>query len=183
MDDIDINSVIDEAIDDISGSITQEVDDFVEDKHYKIAECEKVIQEVNKLAKEVNDDDKIYKIDLNNDIDKEINFYKDYLEELRIKKTYPYKLRNSMEKDEILYDHDVIDITFIKDELGKYVIDSQDEFLMDYYLKKQGYPQKLKIENLSLEDFEDKAIEEQRKILIYGILKVGFAKIGPLSIK
>src|SRR5699024_12731406 len=36
---------------------------------------------------------------------------------------------------------------------------------------------KLKIENLSLEDFEDKAIEEQRKILIYGILKVGFAKI------
>lgn len=177
MDDIDINSVIDEAIDDISGSITQEVDDFVEDKHYKIAECEKVIQEVNKLAKEVNDDDKIYKIDLNNDIDKEINFYKDYLEELRIKKTYPYKLRNSMEKDEILYDHDVIDITFIKDELGKYVIDSQDEFLMDYYLKKQGYPQKLKIENLSLEDFEDKAIEEQRKILIYGILKVGFAKI------
>ena len=82
-----------------------------------------------------------------------------------------------MEKDEILYDHDVIDITFIKDELGKYVIDSQDEFLMDYYLKKQGYPQKLKIENLSLEDFEDKAIEEQRKILIYGILKVGFAKI------
>ncbi|MGE9831313.1 hypothetical protein [Ligilactobacillus salivarius] len=177
MDDIDINSVIDEAIDDISGSITQEVDDFVEDKHYKIAECEKVIQEVNKLAKEVNDDDKIYKIDLNNDIDKELNFYKDYLEELRIKKTYPYKLRNSMEKDEILYDHDVIDITFIKDELGKYVIDSQDEFLMDYYLKKQGYPQKLKIENLSLEDFEDKAIEEQRKILIYGILKVGFAKI------
>ena len=177
MDDIDINSVIDEAIDDISGSITQEVDDFVEDKHYKIAECEKVIQKVNKLAKEVNDDDKIYKIDLNNDIDKELNFYKDYLEELRIKKIYPYKLRNSLEKDEILYDHDVIDFTLIKDELSKYMIDSQDEFLMDYYLKKQGYPQKLKIENLSLEDFEDKAIEEQRKILIYGILKVGFAKI------
>ena len=174
---MDINSVIDEAIDDISGSITQEVDDFVEDKHYKIAECEKVIQEVNKLAREVNDDDKIYKIDLNNDIDKELNFYKDYLEELRIKKTYPYKLRNSLEKDEILYDHDVIDIIFIKDELSKYVIDSQDEFLIDYYLKKQGYPQKIKIENLSLEDFEDKAIEEQRKILIYGILKVGFAKI------
>lgn len=82
-----------------------------------------------------------------------------------------------MEKDEILYDHDVIDFTLIKDELSKYMIDSQDEFLMDYYLKKQGYPQKLKIENLSLEDFEDKAIEEQRKILIYGILKVGFAKI------
>ena len=177
IDNVDINSVIDEAIDDISGSITQEVDDFVEDKHYKIAECEKVIQEVNKLAKEVNDDDKIYKIDLNNDIDKELNFYKDYLGKLKIKKTYPYKLRNSLEKDEILYDHDVIDITFIKDELNKYVIDSQDEFLMDYYLKKQGYPQKLKIENLSLEDFEDKAIEEQRKILIYGILKVGFAKI------
>lgn len=177
IDNVDINSVIDEAIDDISGSITQEVDDFVEDKHYKIAECEKVIQEVNKLAKEVNDDDKIYKIDLNNDIDKELNFYKDYLEELRIKKTYPYKLRNSLEKDEILYDHDVIDIIFIKDKLSKYVIDSQDEFLMDYYLKKQGYPQKLKIENLSLEDFEDKAIEKQRKILIYGILKVGFAKI------
>lgn len=177
IDNVDINSVIDEAIDDISGSITQEVDDFVEDKYYKIAECEKVIQEVNKLAKEVNDDDKIYKIDLNNDIDKELNFYKDYLGKLKIKKTYPYKLRNSLEKDEILYDHDVIDITFIKDELNKYVIDSQDEFLMDYYLKKQGYPQKLKIENLSLEDFEDKAIEEQRKILIYGILKVGFAKI------
>ncbi|WP_195558268.1 hypothetical protein [Ligilactobacillus salivarius] len=177
IDNVDINSVIDEAIDDISGSITQEVDDFVEDKHYKIAECEKVIQEVNKLAREVNDDDKIYKIDLNNDIDKELNFYKDYLEELRIKKTYPYKLRNSLEKDEILYDHDVIDIIFIKDELSKYVIDSQDEFLIDYYLKKQGYPQKIKIENLSLEDFEDKAIEEQRKILIYGILKVGFAKI------
>lgn len=177
IDNVDINSVIDEAIDDISGSITQEVDDFVEDKHYKIAECGKVIQEVNKLAKEVNDDDKIYKIDLNNDIDKELNFYKDYLGKLKIKKTYPYKLRNSLEKDEILYDHDVIDITFIKDELNKYVIDSQDEFLMDYYLKKQGYPQKLKIENLSLEDFEDKAIEEQRKILIYGILKVGFAKI------
>lgn len=177
IDNVDINSVIDEAIDDISGNITQEVDDFVEDKHYKIAECEKVIQEVNKLAKEVNDDDKIYKIDLNNDIDKKLNFYKDYLGKLKIKKTYPYKLRNSLEKDEILYDHDVIDITFIKDELNKYVIDSQDEFLMDYYLKKQGYPQKLKIENLSLEDFEDKAIEEQRKILIYGILKVGFAKI------
>lgn len=177
IDNVDINSVIDEAIDDISGSITQEVDDFVEDKHYKIAECEKVIQKVNKLAKEVNDDDKIYKIDLNNDIDKELNFYKDYLEELRIKKIYPYKLRNSLEKDEILYDHDVIDFTLIKDELSKYMIDSQDEFLMDYYLKKQGYPQKLKIENLSLEDFEDKAIEEQRKILIYGILKVGFAKI------
>ena len=119
----------------------------------------------------------IFKIDLKNDIDKELNFYKDYLEELRVKKIYPYKLRNSLEKDEILYDHDVIDFTLIKDELSKYVIDSQDEFLMDYYLKKQGYPQKLKIENLSLEDFEDKAIEEQRKILIYGILKVGFAKI------
>lgn len=177
MDDIDINSVIDEAIYDISGSITQEVDDFEEGNHNKIAECERVIQEVNKLAKEVNDDDEIYKIDLKNDIDKELNFYKDYLEELRVKKIYPYKLRNSLEKDEILYDHDVIDFTLIKDELSKYVIDSQDEFLMDYYLKKQGYPQKLKIENLSLEDFEDKAIEEQRKILIYGILKVGFAKI------
>lgn len=114
---------------------------------------------------------------MKNDIDKELNFYKDYLEELRVKKIYPYKLRNSLEKDEILYDHDVIDFTLIKDELSKYVIDSQDEFLMDYYLKKQGYPQKLKIENLSLEDFEDKAIKEQRKILIYGILKVGFAKI------
>lgn len=125
----------------------------------------------------MNDDDEIYKIDLKNDIDKELNFYKDYLEELRVKKIYPYKLRNSLEKDEILYDHDVIDFTLIKDELSKYVIDSQDEFLMDYYLKKQGYPQKLKIENLSLEDFEDKAIKEQRKILIYGILKVGFAKI------
>lgn len=177
MDDIDINSVIDEAIYDISGSITQEVDDFEEGNHNKIAECERVIQEVNKLAKEVNDDDEIYKIDLKNDIDKELNFYKDYLEELRVKKIYPYKLRNSLEKDEILYDHDVIDFTLIKDELSKYVIDSQDEFLMDYYLKKQGYPQKLKIENLSLEDFEDKAIKEQRKILIYGILKVGFAKI------
>ena len=177
MDDIDINSVIDEAIYDISGSITQEVDDFEEGNHNKIAECERVIQEVNKLAKEVNNDDEIYKIDLKNDIDKELNFYKDYLEELRVKKFYPYKLRNSLEKDEILYDHDVIDFTLIKDELSKYVIDSQDEFLMDYYLKKQGYPQKLKIENLSLEDFEDKAIEEQRKILIYGILKVGFAKI------
>ena len=157
MDDIDINSVIDEAIYDISGSITQEVDDFEEGNHNKIAECERVIQEVNKLAKEVNDDDEIYKIDLKNDIDKELNFYKDYLEELRVKKIYPYKLRNSLEKDEILYDHDVIDFTLIKDELSKYVIDSQDEFLMDYYLKKQGYPQKLKIENLSLEDFEDKA--------------------------
>ena len=177
MDDIDINSVIDEAIYDISGSITQEVDDFEEGNHNKIAECERVIQEVNKLAKEVNDDDEIYKIDLKNDIDKELNFYKDYLEELRVKKIYPYKLRNSLEKDEILYDHDVIDFTLIKDELSKYVIDSQDEILMDYYMKKQAYPQKLKIENLSLEDFEDKAIEEQRKILIYGILKVGFAKI------
>lgn len=173
IDNVDINSVIDEAIDDISGSITQEVDDFVEDKHYKIAECKKVIQEVNELTS----DDKIYEINLNNDIDRELNFFKSYLEELKIEKNYPYKLRNSLEKDEILCNHDVIDLTLIKDNLGKYTIDSQDEFLMDYYLKKQGYPQKLKIENLSLEDFEDKAIEEQRKILIYGILKVGFAKI------
>ena len=170
--DVDIAEILEEARS-ISTIIMNEADDFEEDNHNKIAECKKVIQEVNELTS----DDKIYEINLNNDIDRELNFFKSYLEELKIEKNYPYKLRNSLEKDEILCNHDVIDLTLIKDNLGKYTIDSQDEFLIDYYLKKQGYPQKLEIENLSLEDFENKVIEEQRKILIYGILKVGFARI------
>lgn len=170
--DVDIAEILEEARS-ISTIIMNEADDFEEDNHNKIAECKKVIQEVNELTS----DDKIYEINLNNDIDRELNFFKSYLEELKIEKNYPYNLRNSLEKDEILCNHDVIDLTLIKDNLGKYTIDSQDEFLIDYYLKKQGYPQKLEIENLSLEDFENKAIEEQRKILIYGILKVGFARI------
>src|SRR5699024_958869 len=133
----------------------------------------KVIQEVNELTS----DDKIYEINLNNDIDRELNFFKSYLEELKIEKNYPYKLRNSLEKDEILCNHDVIDLTLIKDNLGKYTIDSQDEFLIDYYLKKRGYSQRLEVENISLEDFEKKSIGEQREILVYGTLKVEFAKI------
>ena len=47
-----------------------EADDFEEDNHNKIAECKKVIQEVNELTS----DDKIYEINLNNDIDRELNF-------------------------------------------------------------------------------------------------------------
>src|SRR5699024_12849758 len=110
-------------------------------------------------------------------IDRELNFFKSYLEELKIEKNYPYKLRNSLEKDEILCNHYVIDLTLIKDNLGKYTIDSQDEFLIDYYLKKRGYSQRLEVENISLEDFEKKSIGEQREILVYGTLKVEFAKI------
>lgn len=99
-----------------------------------------------------------------------------------MRKTYEYRVAaldfiDKIQTNDEIKQSLVTDFQLIKDELSKYVIDSQDEFLMDYYLKKQGYPQKLKIENLSLEDFEDKAIKEQRKILIYGILKVGFAKI------
>ena len=65
-----------------------------EDNHNKIAECKKVIQEVNELTS----DDKIYEINLNNDIDRELNFFKSYLEELKIEKNYPYKLRNTRMK-------------------------------------------------------------------------------------
>lgn len=170
--DVDIAEILEEARS-ISTIIMNEADDFEEDNHNKIAECKKVIQEVNELTS----DDKIYEINLNNDIDRELNFFKSYLEELKIEKNYPYKLRNSLEKDEILCNHDVIDLTSIKDNLGKYTIDSQDEFLIDYYLKKRGYSQRLEVENLSLEDFEKKSIGEQREILVYGTLKVEFAKI------
>ena len=170
--DVDIAEILEEARS-ISTIIMNEADDFEEDNHNKIAECKKVIQEVNELTS----DDKIYEINLNNDIDRELNFFKSYLEELKIEKNYPYKLRNSLEKDEILCNHDVIDLTLIKDNLGKYTIDSQDEFLIDYYLKKRGYSQRLEVENISLEDFEKKSIGEQREILVYGTLKVEFAKI------
>lgn len=170
--DVDIAEILEEARS-ISTIIMNEADDFEENNHNKIAECKKIIQEVNRLTS----DDKIYEINLNNDIDRELSFFKNYLEELKVEKIYPYKLRNSLEKDQILCNHDVIDLTSIKDNLGKYTIDSQDEFLIDYYLRKRGYSQKLEVENLSLEDFENKAIGEQREILVYGTLKVEFAKI------
>ena len=170
--DVDITEILEEARS-ISTIIMNEADDFEENNHNKIVECKKIIQEVNRLTS----DDKIYEIDLNNDIDRELSFFKNYLEELKVEKIYPYKLRNSLEKDQILCNHDVIDLTLIKDNLGKYTIDSQDEFLIDYYLRKRGYSQKLEVENLSLEDFENKAIGEQREILVYGTLKVEFAKI------
>ncbi len=169
---VDIAEILEEARS-ISTIIMNEADDFEENNHNKIAECKKIIQEVNRLTS----DDKIYEINLNNDIDRELSFFKNYLEELKVEKIYPYKLRNSLEKDQILCNHDVIDLTSIKDNLGKHTIDSQDEFLIDYYLRKRGYSQKLEVENLSLEDFENKAIGEQREILVYGTLKVEFAKI------
>src|SRR5699024_11116972 len=62
--DVDIAEILEEARS-ISTIIMNEADDFEEDNHNKIAECKKVIQEVNELTS----DDKIYEINLNNDIE------------------------------------------------------------------------------------------------------------------
>lgn len=167
---IDSKAWIDEAVK-ISTTIMSIVQDFNEIKDKRINEYKRVVQEVNDVSKTIPGKNQYFEPDLTKNIDEEIAFYKQYLEELKLEKKiiyYPKNLKRRLSEKESNLKRNP---SAIQDDLNRSVTLPEKDALVRYYLLKQGFYQEF-----TLDDFDQKSESEQMQILEYASLKAELIK-------
>lgn len=167
---IDSKAWIDEAVK-ISTTIMSIVQDFNEIKDKRINEYKRVVQEVNDVSKTIPGKNQYFEPDLTKNIDEEIAFYKQYLEELKLEKKivyYPKNLKKRLSEKE---SNPKRNPSEIQDDLNRSVTLPEKDTLVRYYLLKQGFYQEF-----TLDDFDQKSENEQMQILEYASLKAELIK-------
>lgn len=167
---IDSKTWIDEAVK-ISTTIMSIVQDFNEIKDKRINEYKRVVQEVNDVSKTIPGRNQYFEPDLTKNIDEEIAFYKQYLEELKLEKKiiyYPKNLKRRLSEKESNLKRNP---SAIQDDLSRSVTLPEKDALVRYYLLKQGFYQEF-----TLDDFDQKSESEQVQILEYASLKAELIK-------
>lgn len=167
---IDSKAWIDEAVK-ISTTIMSIVQDFNEIKDKRINEYKRVVQEVNDVSKTIPGKNQYFEPDLTKNIDEEIAFYKQYLEELRLEKKiiyYPKNLKRRLSEKESNLKRNP---SAIQDDLNRSVTLPEKDILVKYYLLKQGFYQ-----DFTLDNFDQKSESEQIQILEYASLKAELIK-------
>lgn len=167
---IDSKAWIDEAVK-ISTEIMNIVQDFNETKDKRIIEYKRIVQEVNDVSKTIPGKNQYFEPDLTQNIDEEIAFYKQYLEELKLEKKivyYPKNLKKRLSEKE---SNSKRNPSAIQDDLNRSVTLPEKDALVRYYLLKQGFYQEF-----TLDDFDQKSENEQMQILEYASLKAELIK-------
>lgn len=162
---IDSKAWIDEAVK-ISTAIMGIVQDFNEIKVKRINEYKRIVQEVNDVSKTIPGRNQYFEPDLTKNIDEEIAFYKQYLEELKLEKKivyYPKNLKKRLSEKE---KNPKRNLSSIQDDLNRSVTLPEKDALVRYYLLKQGFYQEF-----TLDDFDQKSESEQMQVLEYASLK------------
>lgn len=162
---IDSKAWIDEAVK-ISTTIMSIVQDFNEIKDKRINEYKRVVQEVNDVSKTIPGKNQYFEPDLTKNIDEEIAFYKQYLEELKLEKKIVYYPKNLKKRLSEKKSDSKRNLSAIQDDLNRSVTLPEKDILVKYYLLKQGFYQ-----DFTLDDFDQKSESEQEQILEYASLK------------
>ena len=162
---IDSKAWIDEAVK-ISTTIMSIVQDFNEIKDKRINEYKRVVQEVNDVSKTIPGKNQYFELDLTKNIDEEIAFYKQYLEELKLEKKIVYYPKNLKKRLSEKKSDSKRNLSAIQDDLNRSVTLPEKDILVKYYLLKQGFYQ-----DFTLDDFDQKSKSEQEQILEYASLK------------
>ncbi|MDF4191497.1 hypothetical protein PV939_08360 [Ligilactobacillus salivarius] len=167
---IDSKAWIDEAVK-ISTTIMSIVQDFNEIKDKRINEYKHVVQEVNDVSKTIPGKNQYFEPDLTKNIDEEIAFYKQYLEELKLEKKIVYYPKNLKKRLSEKKSDSKRNLSAIQDDLNRSVTLPEKDALVRYYLLKQGFYQEF-----TLDDFDQKSESEQMQILEYASLKAELIK-------
>lgn len=167
---IDSKAWIDEAVK-ISTTIMSIVQDFNEIKNKRINEYKCIVQEVNDVSKTIPGKNQYFEPDLTKNIDEEMTFYKQYLEELKLEKKIVYYPRNLKKRLSEKKSDSKRNLSAIQDDLNRSVTFPEKDILVKYYLLKQGFYQ-----DFTLEDFDQKSESEQAQILEYASLKAELIK-------
>ena len=137
---IDSKAWIDEAVK-ISTTIMSIVQDFNEIKDKRINEYKHVVQEVNDVSKTIPGKNQYFEPDLTKNIDEEIAFYKQYLEELKLEKKIVYYPKNLKKRLSEKKSDSKRNLSAIQDDLNRSVTLPEKDALVRYYLLKQGFYQ------------------------------------------
>lgn len=167
---IDSKAWIDEAVK-ISTIIMSIVQDFNEIKDKRINEYKRVVQEVNDVSKTIPGKNQYFEPDLTKNIDEEIAFYKQYLEELKLEKKIVYYPKNLKKRLSEKKSDSKRNLSAIQDDLNRSVTLPEKDVLVKYYLLKQEFYQ-----DFTLDDFDQKSESEQVQILEYASLKAELIK-------